>query len=316
MKYWVWFIVAVLGIVAILRNLSLPADLPTAPTTNEIKWHREIQKRASEVGFNNAYAEFGLIAEKAAIEERHGLAHIFGEVLAEEMGERGITVCDDSFELGCFHGFFIRIISLKGIGVMPELEKSCREKNTGSSPDLCFHGIGHGLGEFFGPERIDEALEICGKISPTTTLGGCGSGVFMEYYGLDNSATRDTIPLKAFDPLSPYEPCPGVAEFFRASCYFEIGKWWMRSSLDFKEMDKLCDTLKKDQEREYCYRGIGAAAAQTGPLAFNTQEIIKRCGVIESAIGKNLCISGAISIFDSHEWAKSKKDSLIREWTK
>ena len=60
--------------------------------------------RAATIGAAPAYLEFkNAYARTPPI--AHALAHLFGHLIYEQLGDAGISVCDSSFGYGCFHQF-------------------------------------------------------------------------------------------------------------------------------------------------------------------------------------------------------------------
>jgi len=80
--------------VSTLRADSVPATYA--------KWQEKVQ----EIGPQEAYSAFKRENTSDDFGKRHLGAHIFGEVVFQEVGVDGIGACDASFEFGCYHGFF------------------------------------------------------------------------------------------------------------------------------------------------------------------------------------------------------------------
>lgn len=254
-----------------------------------------LERDIRTIGAKSAYAAFKEENRETAYDRQHALAHIFGELMYESEGIEGISVCDSSFGFGCFHSFFGKAIQEKGIRVVKELDGACIEafglRGTG-----CSHGIGHGVLSYTGEESLLEALEICSTLTFKGPIGGCSSGVFMEY----NFRTMTTNGRSELRPLSeeqPYAPCDSLS-LFRESCYFEAPSWW-RASLEqrghapeetYRILGSWCISLSGD-EYEACLRGVGNVIPANA--AYDLDLSIERCGLMPDKESELWCRKGA-----------------------
>ena len=249
-------------------------------------------RRIDKVGPERAYSEFKKENQLRDERFRHGEAHLFGEVLYEKAGIRGISICDNSFTFACYHSFFGRAISEQGLGTLPVIERACIEK-FGVNPSACTHGIGHGLLAYLGPDKLLSALHACDTLQEKLVFGGCPSGVFMEYsIPLDVGATLTR--LRPFDEAYPYEPCVLTPEKFRQSCYHEIGKWW-EFFLDYEKIGRLCDVIVSAKEKEACFQGVGDIATLSS--GYDVTETVNKCKKMPTGEGELLCRKGAFLFF-------------------
>ncbi len=231
-----------------------------------------------------------ILQEKDSIRQ-HTVAHIFGELLYRENGLSGITVCDSSFGFGCYHSFFGKAVSEGGEGIVPELDRLC-VASFGVMGLGCAHGIGHGLGEYFGPSRVDEQLRLCEGLSWKGKYMGCQSGVFMEY-NTPVSTDGETAMSKPrpWDERAPYGSCLSVAEKFRPSCFLEIAGWWEQViPRQYPKMGDLCARLRSVSDRESCFLGIGYNVVQSHE--YDTASVKEICATFPSD-GELLCRAGA-----------------------
>ncbi len=231
--------------------------------------------------------------------------HIFGETLFRVKGLDGVGVCDDSFGFGCFHGFFGIAIALEGPEILDDFDKACIAQY-GELGLGCQHGIGHGLGEYYGPIGLTEQLAACEKLSWKGTFFGCSGGVFMEYnfptmVGEDGGATQT----RQFDPQRQYAPCTDVADRFRQSCFLELASWYVQIlDHDWKQIDALCTDIVADQDRRACF--LGSGVAMVPEYKYDVQKAEELCSLFSSSEGTMLCLSGASWSFFAHPEHREK----------
>lgn len=245
--------------------------------------------RMEEIGTEKAYEEFKADTQGKNFGISHTLAHIIGELIYEKEGLEGVAFCDSSFSFGCYHSFFGKAISVNGIGVIYDLDKACIRK-WGEKGLGCPHGIGHGVQGYFGDDRLDESLELCTKLNWKEPIGGCTSGVFMEF----NFHTMQNLEGKnrELDPQNPHHPCNAVSSKFTQACYFEQPQWWAQVfSWDYTKMGLMCAEVKDTLSREACFRGMGnniAPYTKYDPVA-----TIATCALMPGTEEELLCREGA-----------------------
>lgn len=189
---------------------------------------------------------------------QHGIAHIFGELLYKNLGLKGVTICDNSFAFGCFHGFFVNAIAKEGIDSIKELDQMCIEKygpyNLG-----CQHGLGHGLAEYYGSANLEKSLETCASLSWKHQLMGCSGGVFMEYIMPTlGGNTPGSVLVKPINQNTPYSPCTEIKEHFKPECYYNLGNYFYHgTNQNVKEALTLCEKLSDKLNKQSCLFGLG-----------------------------------------------------------
>lgn len=272
---------------------QLNASQGTAPTAvDAVQEQERWSQRIREAGAEESYKEFKQLYANSNFGTQHTAAHIFGPILYETVGIRGITICDSSFSFGCYHGFFGAALSDKGLSIVTDLDKACVEKY-GPYGTGCQHGIGHGLLEYMGYGNLVKALEACKLTTQKNLLHGCTSGVFMENnvpltLG-DQTARTETRKL---NPNNPYEPCTDIPERFRESCYYELGQWWDKVyEKDYGTLGRLCGNIEKEAYREDCYLGVGNVVAPS--TLYNIAQAIDLCEKMPDPEGKLICRAGA-----------------------
>ncbi len=221
-----------------------------------INWsaeHKKWEEYAGKVGPQKAYHDVILEYGKASRGEQHLSLHFFGDILYEKLGTKAITVCDSTYLYACYHGVFAAAVEAKGIGVASSLYKICAQSFNGFAFVACIHGIGHGILEYEGYNKLIEALNRCQDPDPEF---GCRDGVFMEY-NFPLALTQIKIPHRTFNSSDPYAPCPTLPEKFRNGCYYRLPQFW---STQFKnnpnKIKELC-TKVDGVNKMACLKGIG-----------------------------------------------------------
>lgn len=256
-------------------------------------WEQKIQR----IGASAAYELFKKENEEVEYNRQHALAHIFGELVFEKEGIEGVAICDSSFGFGCFHSFFGKAIQERGVNVIQELDAACI-KTYGPRGTGCSHGIGHGILSYTGEESLAEALELCAGLTFKGPIGGCSSGVFMEYNFKTMAATQGQAELRPLTAENRYSPCAETL-LFKESCYFEAPAWW-RSSLEqsnyppeetYRTAGSWCVGIEDETHRDACLRGIGnVIPANAG---YNLELSIRHCSFMPDRESELKCRKGA-----------------------
>ncbi|MBI3420891.1 MAG: hypothetical protein HY006_02405 [Candidatus Sungbacteria bacterium] len=289
---------------AALRNIPAQSGLPFDAAGERRRWKQRIHDAGAAGAYENFKAEF----QGFDFGMQHIAAHLFGELLYENKGIGNIAVCDSAFSFGCYHSFFGRAISERGTGALPDLYRACVEK-FGPLGTGCQHGLGHGLLEYLGHDRLEETLAACGDSAPQVSpFLGCTSGVFMEYnLPIIISAVSATPSRRSFDEKNPYAPCPSIPEKFRLSCYYETPAWWQQE-ISFDTMGVLCSKVRGQAEREACFKGIGSTAAPSNQ--YDVSVTIDTCKRMPGVEGQLFCRAGASWGFYVLPEKRSQADQL------
>lgn len=246
--------------------------------------------RIDEAGAALAYEEFKNALKPYDFKIQHVAVHVFGEVLYESEGIAGVVICDSTFSFGCYHSFFLKALSEHGKDVVLDMDRACIEKY-GVGGVGCQHGIGHGLVEYLGPDRLVEALDACETLAWKNPLFGCKGGVFMEYTLPTIFDSKNSfISVRDIDQDNPYDACPGLAEKFKQACYYSLGQWWNKF-FSYEKIGELCDDVINDKEKEACYLGVGAVVAPSSD--FDTDKSIADCQKMPDFEGRLTCRAGA-----------------------
>ncbi len=274
----------------------LPATLKSDFSLEDITGLKfDIKNVIASKGASAAYQKLKGDFADNLFTERHVAAHLFGEILYEELGTKGMEVCDETFGFGCYHGLFVRAVANEGLGVAKELDQICVEK-FGYMGLGCPHGIGHGLGEYMGPERLLEQLQICSELTWQGDVFGCSGGVFMEHNSsVEVEGTNITLTVRALEGENYYAPCDLVPSRFKKSCIYEQASWWIEIlDGDYEKIAQLC-VMSDSSEVEHCFLGLGNNFTERA--AYNIDIIKSLCGRMPDDTSQALCRAGAYWAF-------------------
>lgn len=267
---------------------------------------------------NSDGAEATLIELKTRFSDKnyaykHAVSHLFGELIFEKLGVAGVSVCDDYYGYGCYHGFFTKAIDKNGEKIVKEMNDGCLAK-TGKDAQACLHGIGHGLFEVYKEARLTEALDICKKSTHQLELFGCTSGIFMAYFfPIVTDENRLTFTLRKEDKNGLYHPCPSLPKQYQPVCYYEISQWWdYVFNHDFAKVGDLCQKIEDEYDRLICFRGIGHAVTLSVILApkYEFNNLVAYCGKMPDREAEKLCRMESVRSFLSSYHSKEETEKL------
>ncbi|GEM_PF-1151689 len=265
---------------------------------NFVDYQQERLQIREMIGTRNGEAAYEWFKSTyGAFSQQHLLGHIFGEELYDTYGISGLPTCDSEFIFACYHGFLGKALSKEGLGAVEKLGKECDQKKQDRLG--CDHGIGHGVMSYLGDGKLVQALESCAKLSWKGLVGGCRGGVFMEY-NFKNSHIPENggLSIRALDEKNPFAPCDSLPERFRYACYYEQPDWWSHVYReDFIKVAKLCDSLKNEEFKDFCFIGTGRIIAQA--KKYEVKDTIHVCKDMPGVRAEVLCRSGGfLSIID------------------
>lgn len=239
--------------------------------------------------FKDAYQSFDP-------DEVHKLAHWVGAELYQKEGVAGLALCDNSYNWGCYHGFFGEAFSYEGISLVEKAEAACQNDKLNSMRfGGCIHGLGHGIlvQEGYEYEDLLDALEDCDTLNPDAR-SICRNGVFMEYnkktmHGLESKSWE----VRPLNPENPKEPCDNLPSLYTYDCYYELPAWWEHVfDRDYNEMGEICSGLE-GRNKEACFRGVGRLL----PVAFNynQEQSAEVCSKMPGE-GERFCIWDVVEV--------------------
>lgn len=270
---------------------------------------KKLLKLFQEKGGKEAYRYFTQNYQSVDPVKIHDLAHYVGRELYNKEGIPGVLLCDDSYNYGCYHGFFGQAMLKEGESFLIKAEPFCKGKGkTGVDFGGCVHGMGHGILAMKGytRENVIWALERCDGLSPVGAKG-CYNGVFMEY----NARSMQAVPqgsapaFRQFQSDRPYEPCDDLPLPYQYDCYYEQPNWWtMVFYGQYDRMGILCSQIANRKNYESCFRGIGRII----PLfvSYDVDAFGKACDTMPTQQGKAFCIEDGIQVL----LAQNKDEAL------
>ncbi len=279
--YVILVVIVICELVYLCRSYFLSRNKEIAIDWRQAK--ASIMKSIQQQGGSKAYERFKVEVKDRDIAYQHFAAHLFGQALYQKMGEKGISVCDDNFLFGCYHGLFSDAIVSNGLGVVGKLEEVCTKKR--GEVANCVHGMGHGIMEYVGHSKLNKALDTCSETLSKGVLFECYSGVFMEYYFPFFGSYQ--VP-----GFTEYEPCTQIAGKYKKDCFFSLPqKWLITTNRNYQYMGKLCDGLEDEEPEKSCFLGIGFYV----PLESNNsfQKSTDICSKMPNENGVEKCLLGA-----------------------
>ena len=292
--------------IASQQDRSVFAAQPADPSLGLDKEWSHWEKEVDRIGARAAYAEFRDYYTANNSSMVHALAHQLGDIIFNKDGLDGLDICDSAFGYACYHQFLARALAAYGVDVLPELGLHCSGKYR-DDPRDCFHGIGHGLREYFGSDRLLDALRQCERFSQ---FRSCENGVFMDYNVplWFNGTSTPYAKARPLDTAHPYAPCDtSVPDEYKISCYYSLPHLWPQyGGWDFDKIKQLCAGAPGNFASA-CYNGI--PVDMVGNLNYDQTKIIAACATMPDS-AKIQCISSTeyyvhVLGYDSCRIAKS-----------
>ncbi len=251
-----------LGIIVIIFCVCVGIFISTQKKSGVFSWSDERKKWQVELARSDARDAYTVF--KNSFEDvnspqvRHAGAHLFGELLYDRLQIDAISVCDSSFESGCYHGVLTKTLSNFGEDGIGLFFKAC--KTLPAPRSGCVHSIGHGLVQLHGRQSLASSLAICESLEWDGTPFGCVGGVFMEY--MFPNIFSDVGEVTQGDNVLPHDLgalCGQLPDEYQDACYFQTVQAW-RDILanDVKEIEKRCDNIRDLKLQKTCYFSIGA----------------------------------------------------------
>lgn len=257
-------------------------------STSDVPAQRQYwEKRLKDIGAVKAYQEFKTLYAQSDFSTQHLAVHLFGQLIYQNEGIEGITLCDGSFSYGCYHSFFASVISDHGIKVLPDLDRVCTADKEGAV--ACQHGIGHGLLEYMGTRKLTDALNACATLTPLDPYFSCYSGVFMGYnVPIVITETSAQVTVRELDLKNLFDPCDKIDDKFKQSCFYNLPQLWDKIlNKDYSQIGKLCTLIEEERDRIACFNGIGSVAAPSSN--YDVLETATKCNQIPDEKGQQFC---------------------------
>lgn len=253
------------------------------------KWRLELDKADPTLVYRSFKDDYEKIDDPQV---RHAAAHLFGELLYEVLVLGAVSVCDSSFESGCYHGVFTKTLSGYGEEGIRMFFDTCERLPSPRSG--CVHSIGHGLVQLYGRDQIEKALMRCEALGWEGTPFGCVGGVFMEYMfptlfdgvGIDNQLSS------VFAIPNVDEFCPSLPQMFQDSCYFQIIQGVRDMTQNASDaLAAYCEEIALEAHKQTCYFSIGATSIAVDRLS--PSDVHVYCEALDSEFGAIWCHAGA-----------------------
>lgn len=262
-------------------------------------------------GSKTAYAYFQRAYQNIDPAIVHNLAHWIGNELYRREDIQGVSLCDASYQFGCFHGFFGAALGTRGTEILPKVEEVCMK--SGGVPAQfggCIHGVGHGLLGLRGYRANDliGALKDCDILISRSSQEGCYNGVFMEYNIRTMQELKgNKIIMRAFDAKRPFDPCDTLTVAYQPFCFYEQPAWWTTvGEQSISASGILCASLNNVRNRDECFRGLGRA--MLGNSDNNAQQIISQCAKMPDGESSAACVRESVRLLLSQGNTASWKE--------
>lgn len=250
--------------------------------------------------------------------DQHLLGHSVGDILYEQKGISGMSLCTQDFRNACSHTMVIGALLEFGEGVLPKIREACHLAPGGSGAyTMCFHGLGHGVlaynlydmnktaamcQEFGTPEYGNREAVECFGGAVMEIIGGGGHD--REYWEVNRQ--------KYLNPTEPFGFCESevVPDDFRSICYtymtpfaFEaVGANMSMPGKDaFEKTFAFCEKVPDSDlgERRSCFEGLGKEfigiatgrdlVLQGGPTEGQLEKMRDWCMLARPSDGKKYC---------------------------
>lgn len=231
------------------------------------------------------YIKDSLIINGEVVGDGHGLAHLAGNALYEKKGVSGITICDNNFSFGCFHGVTEKMMLIEGLSALTKIEENCSQifgKEKEINEASCIHGTGHGILVWEGL-RLDKALKDC-DVLRNANRTYCYDGIFMEY---SQTAIKENLKIN-----TPLKDCEKLDAIYHQSCGRNVISMMLRlQQVNINNISQECSDLQSSKLKEGCLSSLGFWVAQMVQGKFD--EIKTKCQELATEDARISCIFNA-----------------------
>lgn len=229
------------------------AHVQTLEVPEIVKYFRQI---STERGAPYAYQVLRGLPHSNLDRYVHLFGHVIGDELYNQQSINGLKICTSEFSFACYHSILARAIAEQGLEKISDINQMCLELKARAR---CQHGIGHGVLAATGYEEPLTAFAVCKTLAKQGSTIGCVEGVMMEYNLRSLEDVGSSTPRKV-DKRGYYYPCSEVVNVYKNECYLEQSLWWreLLGMTNYVAMDALCAEVGNEENRSWCYRGIGS----------------------------------------------------------
>jgi hypothetical protein len=212
----------------------------------------------------------------------HDLAHVIGQLAYEQLGDKGLGICDAHFGFGCYHGLMETLIKRRGERALETARSACNSLASRGQAMSCIHGIGHGIMGSKG--EVTAAVRTCQGF-PLEDRPYCFDGVFMEYY---TGIMKGEVPPPEVAGDKPWQFCFGVTQEAQTQCVRNQAMYMLSLKPEgYRDVAASCMTLASDLQ-PFCTHSFGLTATQRS--RGSTDKVIEMCSTFTKASMKNDCI--------------------------
>ncbi len=206
--------------------------------------------------------------------DTHLLGHAIGDILYEQRGITGITLCSQDFRNACSHTIAIGALNEFGEDALPRIRDVCKKAPGGiGAYTMCYHGLGHGIFAYYEYD-LPQTIALCEKTGTPEHKNQeaieCLGGVIMELMGGGghNMEAWEVARKKYLN--APLSPCMGdiIPSTMRAMCLnYLTPRLWEITGIDlgmpdpasFPKSFALCDAIPQESAdlRYACGGGFG-----------------------------------------------------------
>jgi hypothetical protein len=279
LRYWPLAALAVCGLAAVAYNYLHRLGHNSAVVSKE-----EIQQVQQLAQAQGAGAAYGYVKHKYSErpQEAHDLAHVVGRISYQQDRMAGLSLCDESFAFGCYHGFMEELIHGEGETGITQARKSCEALQPEGRRISCVHGIGHGIMGYTGDPAA--GVSRCSEFAPADQEF-CQDGVFMEYYAGMSPAAQPAAGQR-------WDFCSTMSENSQVQCVRNVilsavGK----SQEDPKQIGSDCFRLSRTDLKDTCVHSLGLAVAMHNMA--EPQAVVTFCGSFPEAERVRCVTAGA-----------------------
>jgi hypothetical protein len=256
--------------------------------------------------------------------DTHLLGHTIGEILYEQEGMSGMSLCTHDFRNACSHTMVIGALMEDGTGALPKIREACHDAPGGTGAyTMCFHGLGHGVLAFNG-YSMERTIQMCDQLGTpefnNREAVECFGGAVMEIIG-GGGHDREIWSKQRAEYLQPEDPfgiCKEsfVTDKYRAICYNYMTPYvYEASGADmsapgekaFTKVFQECEKIpQSDTElRASCFGGqgkefIGLAVGRNfsssmKPTTSQLQQMQEWCDLATSEDGYAFCSQAVVN---------------------
>lgn len=205
--------------------------------------------------------------------DTHLLGHVVGDMLYEQEGIDGMSMCTHDFRNACSHSIVIGALLEHGISVFDEINEVCANApgDSGLSYNMCFHGFGHGVLSYTDYD-LEAAVELCERTGTPEhhyyEFNECVGGVIMEIHdGIHDRQAWERNALQFIDYEEPANLCEHdfIPNSVKDICYVYLTPFIFDlyaagefpTDKHITQSFEYCGTIEDQSHRRSCYGGIG-----------------------------------------------------------